>query len=360
MSSLNVAQDEAQPLPPASLTLRDAFSDFAAVASRLVHDGSVDAANSPRLTIGIPTFRRLSLLVEAVRSAAAQCCDGGFEIVIVDNDPDSRDCEAMFAAAPDLRSAPIRYFVNAANIGMFGNWNRCVELARGEWVTVLNDDDLLHAKFAERMLTLLGEAPEAWDGLICRKQTFDERPGADEGSMHSGLRARVAHVVRSLLFAGRKTRRIGARQLFWGNLLGNCVGFVCRTAQMREIGGFYPENYPSADYYFYTRFAGHLRLGQTREILASIRVAENESARPEVLYGFLKTGYQLQQALAGTQLPRWWRRISPWLIARHVGELSEGWNVPLDRQVVERSLGIALPADHKRGMMMLRAALRGF
>ena len=218
---------------PSMLDVRDALADCSHVGVRQTHDG---ASAAPRLTIGIPTFRRLPLLVEAVRSAAAQRGVGSFEILITDNDPGSSGWAGLVEAAPDLRNAPIRYVINAENIGMFGNWNRCIELARGEWLTILNDDDLLDPDFAATMLALLTRA--SVDGLACRKRTLDERAGAPPAGAARRMRAQVRDAVDMAAFRGRDWRPITPRHLFWGNPLGNPVGFVARTAAYRALGGF--------------------------------------------------------------------------------------------------------------------------
>lgn len=336
------------------LDIRDALADCSPVGIRQTHDG---ASVAPRLTIGIPTFGRLPLLVEAVRSAAAQRDVGSFEILITDNDPDSSGWAGLVEAAPDLRDAPIRYVVNAENIGMFGNWNRCIELARGEWLTILNDDDLLDPNFAATMLTLL--ACSSVDGLACRKRTLDQRTGAASASVARRARELARGALDMAVFHGRRWRRITPRHMFWGNPLGNPVGFVARTAAYRLLGGFYPEDYPSADYCFYTRFALTARIGQAAEVLVSIRLGENESMKPDTMFGFLHTEYRLQQALAGSVLPRWWRRLSAPLIAYHMRGIERTWQHRIDPAEVEARIGVC-PRGGGPAFHALRALLGGF
>jgi glycosyltransferase involved in cell wall biosynthesis len=329
---------------------RDAFADYSQVESRTVVDQGSKIL--PVLTIAIPTFRREALLREALASALGQDWPEAIEVLVVDNDPDASGSAGQ-ASIVDAGCRRLRYVVNTQNIGMFGNWNRCIELARGTWVTILNDDDLLDPSFARLMFDVLN-GPNPPQALICRKRLLDERPSATVAGP-----TRTANFIRSAMFRGRRWRPVTARHLFWGNVIGNSVGLIARTQDMRALGGFDPNDFPASDYYLHTRLATHHRLGQMRDVLASNRVAENESMKPEVLYGFLRTGYRMQQTLAHGPLPRWWAGLSPALIARHVGELSSAWNVPLDRHAVERDLGIVLPPDRPRAMKMLRLALGG-
>lgn len=334
------------------LSPRDALSADVATGSRLVFDAGSDA--TPLLTIAIPTYRRDALLRQALATALGQDLPALVEVIVVDNDPAATG-EAARAATLDPARQRLRYVVNDANIGMFGNWNRCLRLARGRWFTLLNDDDLLDPDFARRMLSVLEAAPEL-DALICRKRVLDERPVE---SRSADRPSPMATALKAVMFRGRAWRIIGARHLFWGNVIGNSVGLVCRTADLRALGGFDSADYPSADYYVHARLATQYRLGQLAATLVSIRVAQNESMKPEVLYGFLRTGYRMQQALAGTALPVWWGRLSPTLMARHVGELSAGWNVPLDRARVEQETGIVLPPDRGWRVKLMRLLLGG-
>jgi hypothetical protein len=317
------------------LAVRDALSDDAHVGVRQLFDGA--SSETPRLTIAIPTFRRPALLLKALQSAVAQRDAGSFEILITDNDPASQDWETLVALDPKLLSAPVRYYVNDANIGMFGNWNRCITLARGEWLTILNDDD----------------------GLACSKRTLDERDGADLTGLARSARARARSAINRAVFRGLRWRRITPRHMFWGNPLGNPVGFVARTSAYRALGGFYPEDYPSADYYFYTRFALAARIGQTARVLASIRLGENESMKPETMFGFLETEYRLQQTLAGSALPRWWRHLSPPLIAYHMRGIERTWQLRIDPAEVKTKIGVT-PRGGGTVFHALRAIMGGF
>ena len=330
---------------------RDALADHAHTATRLV--GSRGSAADPVLTIAIPTYRRPDLLQQAVASALAQDANDAIEIIVVDNDPTADGAAVLELAPPANRE--LRYFVNAENIGMFGNWNKALEHARGRWFAMLNDDDLFDPQFARVMLSILRSSggPNA---LICQKRVLDERTGQER---RFRPRTKMQTVLHRAVFRGRRWRRIGARHLFWGNTIGNSVGLIGRTDDLRTLGGFDPENYPSADYYVHARLATRYVLGQAPHTLASIRVGQNESMKPETLYGFLRTGYDMQQALAGRYLPKWWARLSPPLIAWHIEELSRAWNVALDRGRVERELQISLPHPRERGIKLLRAALGG-
>jgi GT2 family glycosyltransferase len=62
-----------------------------------------------------------------------------FEIVVVDN---SEQINMKFVEwLKEKEYTKVCYYKNSQNLGMFGNWNRCITLSQGEWVLILNDDD---------------------------------------------------------------------------------------------------------------------------------------------------------------------------------------------------------------------------
>jgi glycosyltransferase involved in cell wall biosynthesis len=330
----------------ASLKARDAFADWTHVPSDLIFEG--DDQRAPRVTIAIPTFRRLDLLIEAVASAIAQDLGELAEVIVIDNDPSSSDCEALLARMPELRKRIFRYYRNPENIGMFGNWNRCIELGRGEWHTLLNDDDLLDSDFCSRMFAAF-EAEPSFDALICRKRMLDQRQVAktaiDDDARGKAVLRRAYLEAR---FRGRAARHLPASKFFFGSLVGNTVGLIARKDQLLEIGGYYPEEYPSADHYFMARLAMRHRLGEVRYILASIRIAENESARPEVIRGFISRNQQLREHMAGVVVPRWWLRFSPLTVARHRAILRALFDGDVADSDVRADLGLPVVKDRKR------------
>jgi glycosyltransferase involved in cell wall biosynthesis len=327
------------------LPLRDAFADWAHVPSDMVFEGG--DRSKPHVTIAIPTFRRPRLLIEAVTSAISQNFDRSVEVIVVDNDPASSDCEMLLSHIPSLSDYNFRYYRNRENIGMFGNWNRCIELGRGVWHTLLNDDDLLDSNFCDQMFSAFAKEP-LFDALICRKRTLDQRLGAASSQEHSpGRHTGLKRAYLEGRFRGRAARPLPVSKFFFGSLVGNTVGMVARKDQLLAIGGYYPEDYPSADHYFMARFAMRYRFGEARHMLASIRIAENESARPEVIRGFLLRNQLLREGMAGVLVPRWWLRFSALTVARHRAILQNMFGGSVTDEEVRQDLGVAVAKDRK-------------
>jgi glycosyltransferase involved in cell wall biosynthesis len=315
---------------------------FSASPSQLVFEGS--DRREPALSIAIPTRCRFDLLREAVTSALAQRCDRIVEIVVVDNDPDSRDAERLVETLPQLRTANFRYYVNATNIGMFGNWNRCIELGRGVWHTMLHDDDMLDPLFASTMLGLLGAHPEI-DGIACRKHNLDQRSGHVAELDRTARPRRMLADLRRFGLSGH--RRVTPRILFWANPIGNPVGFVCRKADAIAAGGYHEEDYPSGDHFFFARYAQRFHLAQSREALAYFRIAVNETLGEPVIRRLILSTWRLQQQYAGTAVPAWWARLTPLATACEIDGWNRFWKVNVQRSDIEDTIGQRLPRPNK-------------
>jgi glycosyltransferase involved in cell wall biosynthesis len=102
----------------------------------------------PTVSVIIPTYNRGALLVEAVESALAQRRPPD-EILVVDDG--SRDDTAARMAAYGER---VRY-VRQANAGPSAARNHGFRLARGEYLALLDSDDLWTPDRLERQLEVL-------------------------------------------------------------------------------------------------------------------------------------------------------------------------------------------------------------
>lgn len=98
---------------------------------------------SPDITIFIPTYGRSDTLIRAIKSAIQQIATNDLEIIVVDNNPENIASDTVLKLIDSFHDERIRYFCNIENLGPMGNWNCGYMLARGKWVCMLHDDDVL-------------------------------------------------------------------------------------------------------------------------------------------------------------------------------------------------------------------------
>lgn len=130
----------------------DNFAKVKDINSEKLYGGNDSNMNSPLISFVIPTYQRGCFLQEAIDSIVNQTeKDISYEIIIVNNDP----TDEMEAIINNNKRDNIYFYRNTENVGMVGNFNKCILLARGKYVAFLHDDDLLKPEYLEEMKKVL-------------------------------------------------------------------------------------------------------------------------------------------------------------------------------------------------------------
>ena len=95
---------------------------------------------APLISFGVPAYRRPELLRETLASIAAQTGSHDYEVIVCDDGGRPETAGVVREFSPDR----FALYVNGPALGAVGNWNRCLQQARGQWVMILHDDDALY------------------------------------------------------------------------------------------------------------------------------------------------------------------------------------------------------------------------
>ena len=140
----------------------------------------------PLLTIAIPTFNRQPFLAELLECLLHQVQglrDDLFELIVSDNC--STDNTGEVVAAFQQRGLPGRYIRNETNLGSDSNFLQCMDLAQGQYVWVLGDDDLLVPHAIATLLSLLSQGE--YDMVYLSSFGFRTDDGTEEGLLAGNL-----------------------------------------------------------------------------------------------------------------------------------------------------------------------------
>jgi GT2 family glycosyltransferase len=121
------------------------------------------------ITIAIPYYSGFSYLMAALKSAREQSISC-FQLIVVDNSAD-RKVEDYVNSQGD---SCIRYYKNARNLGMIGNFNRCLDLASTDLVAILHGDDQLDKDYCKLMCEAADDYPDA-AAFFCAANIIDEK-----------------------------------------------------------------------------------------------------------------------------------------------------------------------------------------
>ena len=132
--------------------------------------------SKPILSICIPTYNRSDLLFRAVKSAVNQSYKN-IEIIISDNSSSGEH----WININDISKLDKRIIINRneENIGFSGNLNKCLEVATGDYILFLCDDDELFPEIVEKQVAFFNKYPNVGlvhtDGYDCSTKTIQRR-----------------------------------------------------------------------------------------------------------------------------------------------------------------------------------------
>src|SRR5579863_4981502 len=95
----------------------------------------------PVISICIPTYNGEKYLSECLYHVLNQTYSN-FEVIICDDC--STDNTTEIINSYQQKDNRIKIFRNERNLGLCGNWNRCVEHSSGKWIKFIFQDDWMN------------------------------------------------------------------------------------------------------------------------------------------------------------------------------------------------------------------------
>ncbi len=194
----------------------------------------------PRLTVALPTCNGARHLREALAGLREQS-GVDFDLIVSDDRSDD-DTPAIVREVFGDRA---RVSVNPERLGLAGNWNRCVELSRTEWVAIFHQDDVMRPGH-----------------LAAHLAAFEADPSTGLVASASGVGdAEAREVPASVVDPGGcgPADRVFAPGEFVAELaVGNplrCSAVTINAAAHAEVGGFDPSYRYVVDWDFWLRVA---------------------------------------------------------------------------------------------------------
>lgn len=111
---------------------------------------------TPELSICIPTYNRVGYLKDLLPGLAAQIdavANGKIELVVSDNASTDETADYLRSIHRDY----LRWWTNETNIGGDRNFLKCIQEAKGDYVWLVGDDDLVAPDAVARVLKFIEE-----------------------------------------------------------------------------------------------------------------------------------------------------------------------------------------------------------
>lgn len=169
-----------------------------------------------KVSVIVPTYHRPAFLAEALASVALQRYPPErFEVIVVHDGPDAaRPCWA--------HPIPFRW-VTQPHAGLSAAVNRGMEMARGEYLSILSDDDFLYPNKLRVLAEYLDAHPEA--DAVCSLPLYVDARGNSLGTPERSKRWLAANPV--ITWETVRRRR---------GLVFHGTGILYRTAMCRHAG----------------------------------------------------------------------------------------------------------------------------
>jgi glycosyltransferase involved in cell wall biosynthesis len=113
---------------------------------------SMESRNNPLVSICLPVFNGEHFLAPALESVLSQTFSD-FELIIVDDC--STDQSTQIIERYASRDKRIKHWRNSEQVGLFRNYNRCFELASGQYIKPFAQDDILHNDMVRKLVDVL-------------------------------------------------------------------------------------------------------------------------------------------------------------------------------------------------------------
>lgn len=210
--------------------------------------------NQPLVSVCIPAYNNADYIKETIESVLKQTYKN-IELIVVD-DQSKDDTVAVVKSIQDDR---IKLYINEENLGMSGNWNRCMELCTGEYIKLICADDLIHETLIEREVRAMEQHPEV---LLVESDTqFVDKNGKGKGFYK---RYRKRGVV-----DGREISKVCVRTR---DQFGAPLANLIRRSAYEQTGGFDSTFVYIVDYDFFMNIANRGKVYIIHEPLNYFRI----------------------------------------------------------------------------------------
>lgn len=224
---------------------------------------------SELVSICVPTYNGEKYLKECLDSLLAQSYTN-IEIIIVDDG--SRDGTVQLVKAYEQKDQRLKLFVNEKNLGLVGNWNRCIEHSKGEWIKFVFQDDYLEYNCVQQFI----EHAKKDTSLLVSKRSFILDKDAtllDKKYYETGVRTleNTAALVLGNIVSPVTISKVAAENIAL-NFIGEPSLTMFRKNVIDRIGYFNDDLAQICDLEFFLRLASETGLVYITEKICHFRI----------------------------------------------------------------------------------------
>lgn len=220
----------------------------------------------PFISVCIPTYNGEKYLQECLESILSQTYTS-FEVLIIDDG--SSDSTIQIIKEYEQKFNNFSFIANKKNLGLVKNWNHCILKAKGEWVKLFFQDDVMKNNCLEKLVENISDD----DYFVINERAFIIEDNA------SDKLKRVYNNLNTLEKFGIKEGKVLQldffkllRKYFLNNFLGEPSSIMFKKDLIKEIGLFDSNLKQLCDFEFAVRIISNYGFVYIPEKLTSFRV----------------------------------------------------------------------------------------
>jgi glycosyltransferase involved in cell wall biosynthesis len=224
----------------------------------------------PRVSVVIPSYNHEKYIAASIQSVLDQTYQD-FEIVITDDSSTDNSVEVI----KNFNDPRIKLFCFNKNQGAAVSTNNSIQESKGEFIAILNSDDIFVADKLRKQVSFLDNNPQ-FGAVFAYPQVIDE-----EGNLY-----KEEHFYRNIFIQNNRTRFEWLRYFF---LNGNCLchpSILIRKDCYHQVGLYDVRLAQLPDFDFWIRLCMKYDIYILPEKLVKFRIFKNEISasgnRPEV------------------------------------------------------------------------------
>lgn len=127
----------------------------------------------PHISVTIPVYNRAHLVGRTIESILNQQFQD-FDVIVVDDASEDNTVDVVKRYCE--RDPRVKLEVNSRNLGLTRNWNRCLELASGPLVQIMQSDDLIDSDYLQKASDIFDLYPSiGFVAATCRYIDAEDR-----------------------------------------------------------------------------------------------------------------------------------------------------------------------------------------
>lgn len=245
--------------------------------------------SEPLVSVVMPAYNHERYVGEAIESVLGQTCTE-IELIVIDDGSTDQSAQVI-AGFTDPR---IRYLYQS-NSGAHVALNRGFGLARGDFVAVLNSDDVYHPDRLRHALDAM--AAEGADAFFSGYNFIDDQSQVIRASDEILAGAQVPDRLIAQPIPGLSQQDQWVLALLSGNFLHTLSNLVLRRAVFPDVGAFHPWRYVH-DYDFFLRLCSRFKATFDQRPLLGYRFHETNTLGESPVASVLETTQVLHEFFA--------------------------------------------------------------